>query len=83
MSSQAKRKVIRLDKDNKILFGIAITGLVLTLLAFLLDFRIHVREAAADYAANLQNYSERIEHELGGGLLFIGDLQGLFYTREG
>lgn len=71
-----------MGKDNKILWGIAVGGLVLTVLLSMFVFRTHIREAAASYAVNLQNYSERLEHDMSVGLLLVADLERLFYTRS-
>jgi len=44
-----------LGKDNKMSWGIAVAGLILTVLLAMIVFHTHIREAAASYAANLQN----------------------------
>jgi len=71
-----------LGKDNKILWGIAVVGLILTVLLAMFVFHTHIREAAASYAVNLQNYSERLEHDTSAGLLLVAELERLFYTRN-
>lgn len=67
-----------MNKDNNVLFGIAITGLLLTLLFFITAFQHAGREAARDYVSGLFVYSERLEHDVVAAERLLKDLQTRF-----